>query len=132
MVARLQAKASQIGNILTSLEKKYDRELRHELTQAENDSADAGPIKKSLSSELGRSKHDHGPPHKKRYSMKIDPIPPFNPEKKKLTKTPEGTSTDTNEGSEIENVTKQKEEETVKEEEHEKQEAELKEKPPKE
>uniref|UniRef100_A0A336MR17 CSON004557 protein n=1 Tax=Culicoides sonorensis TaxID=179676 RepID=A0A336MR17_CULSO len=100
MVARLQAKASQIGNILTSLEKKYDKELRQESLDTDNPD---GPIKKSLSSgeQLGRSKHDHGPPHKKRYSMKIDPIPPFNPEKKKLAKTPEGTSTE--EKSEIEN-----------------------------
>lgn len=129
MVARLQAKASQIGNILTSLEKKYDRELKHELSQGETD-PDTGPIKKSLSSELGRSKHDHGPPHKKRYSMKIDPIPPFNPEKKKLAKTPEGTSTDdaNEQDQEQENAT----EETKPVDAPEKQEAELKEKPPKE
>lgn len=129
MVARLQAKASQIGNILTSLEKKYDRELKHELSQAATDTADTGPIKKSLSSELGRSKHDHGPPYKKRYSMKIDAIPPFNPEKKKLAKTPEGTSTDADEKEpDHENPT----DETKTVDEPEKQEAELKEKPPKE
>lgn len=130
MVARLQAKASQIGNILTSLEKKYDKELKHELSHAETNAVEPGPIKKSMSSELGRSKHDHGPPHKKRYSMKIDPIPPFNPEKKKLTKTPEeGTRTDdTIDRNEEEIVT----DETKSGDEVEKQEAELKEKPPKE
>lgn len=124
MVSRLQAKASQIGNILTSLEKKYDKELKNELSQAETNALESGSIKKSMSSELGRTKHDHGPPHKKRYSMKIDPIPPFNPEKKKLAKTPEGISTDeSNDQNEQESVT----EETKCEEE-----AELKEKPPKE
>lgn len=124
MVSRLQAKASQIGNILTSLEKKYDKELKNELSQAETNAFESGLIKKSMSSELGRTKHDHGPPHKKRYSMKIDPIPPFNPEKKKLAKTPEGISTDeSNDQNEQESVT----EGTKCEEE-----AELKEKPPKE
>lgn len=127
MVARLQAKASQIGNILTSLEKKYDKELKHELAHTTTENAELGPIKKSMSSELQRAKHDNGPPHKKRYSMKIDPIPPFNPEKKKLTKTPEGTENDDPE------ITEQKqEEETRNEQVQEKKEEELKEKPPKE
>lgn len=87
MVARLQAKASQIGNILTSLEKKYEKGMMNQAIREEND-GEAGEMKKShsSSSHLGRS--DSNSAQRKRLSMRIDPIPPFNPNKQKKSKTP--------------------------------------------
>jgi RUN and FYVE domain-containing protein 1/2 len=60
MVSRLQAKASHIGKILTSLEKRYDDNDKKE------NAGTTGGMKKSAS---------------KRSHLRIDPIPPFNANK---------------------------------------------------
>ncbi|XP_055695802.1 protein RUFY3-like isoform X4 [Lutzomyia longipalpis] len=61
MVSRLQAKASQIGKILTTLEKKYE-------------GAD------SLESPMATTPSTGIPPVKRPY-LRVDPIPPFNANK---------------------------------------------------
>lgn len=63
MVERLQAKASSIGRILTSLEKKYNSTHGEETE-----------IKKSPS---GQQLGHHQPPNKRAH-LKIQQIPPFN------------------------------------------------------
>lgn len=75
MVARLQAKASQIGNILTSLEKKYERTYAAGSIPEEGESGEK--LKKSNSASLIQ-----GPPTKKKFNL-IQPIPPFNPNKQR-------------------------------------------------
>lgn len=69
MVTRLQVKASQIGKILSNLEKKYD-------------DADEEKMKKSSSGNLG----NQPPPNKIVKVVKIQSIPPFN--KNKIRKSP--------------------------------------------
>lgn len=76
MVERLQAKASSIGRILTSLEKKY--------TSTHGDESD---IKKSPSNQLFSY---HQPP--KRAHVRIQQIPPFNANK--IRKSPSSESAD--------------------------------------
>lgn len=76
MVSRLQAKASQIGSILTSLEKKYDKTC---LSTHNEEEGETDKLKKSSSTSQIVGERNDG--HKKRYSMRIDPIPPFNPNK---------------------------------------------------
>lgn len=68
MVERLQAKASSIGRILTSLEKKYTS------THGE----DSSDLKKSPSGQL--FSYHHQPPNKRAH-LKIQQIPPFNANK---------------------------------------------------
>lgn len=63
MVERLQAKASSIGRILTSLEKKY--------TSTHGEESE---IKKSPSGQL----LSHQQPPNKRAHLRIQQIPPFN------------------------------------------------------
>ena len=68
-MTRLQVKASAIGKILSSLEKKYDANSLHEMQP------DAEFMKKSTSANLGHSKQR---PHIK---VSIQSIPPFNANK---------------------------------------------------
>lgn len=68
MVERLQAKASSIGRILTSLEKKYTS------THGE----DSSDIKKSPSGQL--FSYNNQPPNKRAH-LRIQQIPPFNANK---------------------------------------------------
>jgi hypothetical protein len=74
MVERLQEKASSIGRILTSLEKRYTDSHR-----------DDPNIKKSPS---GQQLGSHQPPSKKAH-LKIQQIPPFNANK--IRKSPSAT-----------------------------------------
>lgn len=96
MVSRLQAKASQIGNILSSLERKYDKGYmgNHDGTIREEE-GETDKLKKSNSaSQIVGDRGEGG--HKKRYSMRIDPIPPFNPNKQRkseATASPQTTET---------------------------------------
>ena len=90
MVARLQTKASQIGNILQSLEKKYESQMDHQHTGGGRSSTDsAAAVCKSPGTrrqqnlqkfEAFSKKHkfDVGPPMKRQH-LKIDAFPPFNP-----------------------------------------------------
>lgn len=97
MVSRLQLKASQIGNILTSLEKKYDKNFlgNNEGTIREEDGETEKLKKSSSTSQIVGGRGDGG--HKKRYSMRIDPIPPFNPNKqRKSDATPSPQMNDSN------------------------------------
>lgn len=66
MVERLQAKASSIGRILTSLEKKYNSTHGDE----------SSDMKKSPSGHL----FSHQPPNKRAH-LRIQQIPPFNANK---------------------------------------------------
>jgi len=79
MVSRLQIKASQIGHILTTLERKYHDTAPGGGSSTIHEEECDGPLKKSSSATILRTEGQ--PPQKKRYSMKIDPIPPFNPDK---------------------------------------------------
>lgn len=82
MVSRLQLKASQIGNILTSLEKKYGQANSNTIRE-ENE---GGPDMKKSNSTSQILHNDHiNSMAQKRFSMKIDPIPPFNPNKQRKT-----------------------------------------------
>lgn len=80
MVARLQTKASQIGNILQSLEKKYEQQQ----IQSSSSSADKSPSTRrqqnlqKFEALTKKHKQDIGPPMK-RLHLKMDAIPPFNP-----------------------------------------------------
>jgi len=88
MVARLQAKASQIGKILTTLEKKYDTSLESSDINTTPTSGTTNDNKKLSSGGTGtqsltannKLRHDLGPPVKKPH-LKVDPIPPFNANK---------------------------------------------------
>lgn len=71
MVSRLQAKASQIGNILTSLEKKYDMSKLEEQESKGSSSSHAKKSNKDGPQSSG------GPPIKKPH-LKFQ-IPPYNP-----------------------------------------------------
>ncbi|XP_034663287.1 protein RUFY3 isoform X7 [Drosophila subobscura] len=96
MVSRLQTKASQIGNILQSLEKKYESKLND---QHGGGGAFGGAFGGGGGSGVERSpttrrqqnlekfealtkkhKHDAGPPMK-RMHLKMDAFPPFDPNK---------------------------------------------------
>ena len=82
MVARLQTKASQIGNILQSLEKKYESQMdqQHTATDALPKSPGTRRQQNLQKFEAFSKKHkfDVGPPMKR--SHKTDPaFPPFNP-----------------------------------------------------
>ncbi|XP_013107059.2 protein RUFY3 isoform X6 [Stomoxys calcitrans] len=91
MVARLQTKASQIGNILQSLEKKYENKL----DQPPVTSADKSPNTRrqqnlqKFEAMTKKHKQDIGPPMK-RLHLKMDNIPPFNPNN--YRKSPSATS----------------------------------------
>uniref|UniRef100_A0A1A9V3E8 RUN domain-containing protein n=1 Tax=Glossina austeni TaxID=7395 RepID=A0A1A9V3E8_GLOAU len=98
MVARLQNKASQIGNILQSLEKKYETKAELKLHQQHHQSwptagggggGEGGMAEKSPGTRrqqnlqkfealTKKNKQDIGPPMK-RLHLKVDAIPPFNP-----------------------------------------------------
>lgn len=86
MVSRLQTKASQIGNILQSLEKKYESKLgdQHQVSGNFSAGGDRSPNTRRLQNlqkfEALTKKHkqDTGPPMK-RLHLKMDGIPPFNP-----------------------------------------------------
>ncbi|XP_065371418.1 uncharacterized protein LOC135963482 isoform X3 [Calliphora vicina] len=79
MVSRLQTKASQIGNILQSLEKKYEQQ--HSSGSSLADRSPSTRRQQNLQKfEALTKKHkqDIGPPMK-RLHLKMDGIPPFNP-----------------------------------------------------
>ncbi|XP_032597532.1 protein RUFY3 isoform X3 [Drosophila grimshawi] len=89
MVSRLQTKASQIGNILQSLEKKYDNKLHEHHQQHAQMSGGGGGGDRSPNTRrqqnlqkfeamTKKQKQDTGPPMK-RLHLKMDGIPPFNP-----------------------------------------------------
>ncbi|EDV53442.1 uncharacterized protein Dere_GG12130, isoform A [Drosophila erecta] len=97
MVSRLQTKASQIGNILQSLEKKYESKLidqqHHGPGSGSGSGAGNGAIGGDRSPNTRRQqnlekfealtkkhKQDAGPPMK-RMHLKMDAFPPFNPSK---------------------------------------------------
>lgn len=99
MVARLQNKASQIGNILQSLEKKYESKMDTSM-MGSSSSATGNPAEKSPTSRRQQNlqifealtkkhKQDIGPPMK-RLHLKMDGIPPFNPNN--YRKSPSATS----------------------------------------
>lgn len=69
IVTRLQVKASAIGKILSSLEKKYDANSLHEMQP------DAEYMKKSPSANLGH------PKQRLHMKVSIQSIPPFNASK---------------------------------------------------
>lgn len=85
MVSRLQTKASQIGDILQTLERKYEsscvdpdllQDALHPLTEAEKSRV---KIQKNLKKfdELSR-RHPPGPPMKRAH-LKVDPLLPPKP-----------------------------------------------------
>lgn len=86
MVSRLQTKASQIGNILQSLEKKYESKLveQQQVTAASACGGDRSPNTRrqqnlqKFEALTKKHKQDTGPPMK-RLHLKMDGIPPFNP-----------------------------------------------------
>ncbi|XP_036323856.1 protein RUFY3 isoform X3 [Rhagoletis pomonella] len=87
MVSRLQTKASQIGNILQSLEKKYESKLEQQQQQQQIASQPGGEKSPSTRRQQNLQKfealtkkhrQDIGPPVK-RLHLKVDAIPPFNP-----------------------------------------------------
>ncbi|XP_030369974.1 protein RUFY3 isoform X2 [Scaptodrosophila lebanonensis] len=91
MVSRLQTKASQIGNILQSLEKKYESKLVEQQQVSAGVGAGFGANGGDRSPNTRRQqnlqkfealtkkhKQDIGPPMK-RLHLKMDGIPPFNP-----------------------------------------------------
>ncbi|XP_034113469.1 RUN and FYVE domain-containing protein 2 isoform X3 [Drosophila albomicans] len=90
MVSRLQTKASQIGNILQSLEKKYESKLvEQQQVSAGCSSSSSGGVDRSPNTRRQQNlqkfealtkkhKQDTGPPMK-RLHLKMDGIPPFNP-----------------------------------------------------
>ncbi|XP_033163428.1 protein RUFY3 isoform X6 [Drosophila mauritiana] len=97
MVSRLQTKASQIGNILQSLEKKYESKLidqqHHGPGSGSGSGAGNGAIGGDRSPNTRRQqnlekfealtkkhKQDTGPPMK-RMHLKMDAFPPFDPSK---------------------------------------------------
>ncbi|KRK04327.1 RUN and FYVE domain-containing protein 1 isoform X3 [Drosophila yakuba] len=97
MVSRLQTKASQIGNILQSLEKKYESKLidqqHHGPGSGSGSGAGNGAIGGDRSPNTRRQqnlekfealtkkhKQDAGPPMK-RMHLKMDAFPPFDPSK---------------------------------------------------
>uniref|UniRef100_A0A1A9W7Y9 RUN domain-containing protein n=1 Tax=Glossina brevipalpis TaxID=37001 RepID=A0A1A9W7Y9_9MUSC len=112
MVARLQNKASQIGNILQSLEKKYETKAELKLQQHHQSWPTTGVISggggggevgmgekspgtrrqqnlQKFEALTKKHKQDIGPPMK-RLHLKVDAIPPFNPNtyrKSPLTQT---------------------------------------------
>lgn len=85
MVSRLQTKASQIGNILASLEKRYDKNIFNNQGNGPiAEECEGGSDKLKKSSSASQILPDRGTDsHKKRFSMRIDPIPPFNPNKQR-------------------------------------------------
>lgn len=95
MVSRLQTKASQIGNILQSLEKKYENKMDQHQSQPIMSSADRSPNTRrqqnlqKFEAMTKKQKHDIGPPMK-RLHLKMDAIPPFNPNN--YRKSPSATS----------------------------------------
>lgn len=92
MVSRLQVKASQIGKILTTLEKKYDTKLDDSEGISTPGSAVSGSLDIGSSGSLSRKpKSDAiGPPYKKPH-LKFE-IPPFNPNKIRKSSLGETTS----------------------------------------
>ncbi|XP_018784686.1 PREDICTED: protein RUFY3 isoform X6 [Bactrocera latifrons] len=84
MVSRLQTKASQIGNILQSLERKYESKLEQQQQLTGQPIGDKSPSSRRQQNlqkfEALTKKHrqDIGPPVK-RLHLKVDAIPPFNP-----------------------------------------------------
>nr|XP_036675348.1 protein RUFY3 isoform X3 [Drosophila suzukii] len=96
MVSRLQTKASQIGNILQSLEKKYESKLvdQHHYGSGSGSGAGAGggSIGGDRSPNTRRQqnlekfealtkKHKQDGPPMKRMHLKMDAFPPFDPSK---------------------------------------------------
>lgn len=84
MVSRLQTKASQIGNILQSLEKKYESKLVDQQQVSAGCGGDRSPNTRrqqnlqKFEALTKKHKQDTGPPMK-RLHLKMDGIPPFNP-----------------------------------------------------
>lgn len=85
MVSRLQTKASQIGNILQSLEKKYESKLvEQQQVTASACGGDRSPNTRrqqnlqKFEALTKKHKQDTGPPMK-RLHLKMEGIPPFNP-----------------------------------------------------
>ncbi|XP_017967305.1 protein RUFY3 isoform X3 [Drosophila navojoa] len=84
MVSRLQTKASQIGNILQSLEKKYESKLVDQQQVSASCGGDRSPNTRrqqnlqKFEALTKKHKQDTGPPMK-RLHLKMDGIPPFNP-----------------------------------------------------
>lgn len=90
MVSRLQTKASQIGNILQSLEKKYESKLveQQQVTGTAGGGGAGGGDRspntrrqqnlQKFEALTKKHKQDTGPPMK-RMHLKMDGIPPFNP-----------------------------------------------------
>lgn len=82
MVSRLQTKASQIGNILQSLEKKYEsKDKQHSSCISDKSPGTRRQLNLQKFDAISRMrKSESGPPMKKLY-LKVDSIPPFNPSK---------------------------------------------------
>ncbi|KRF78633.1 protein RUFY3 isoform X5 [Drosophila virilis] len=84
MVSRLQTKASQIGNILQSLEKKYESKLVEQQQVSAGCGGDRSPNTRrqqnlqKFEALTKKHKQDTGPPMK-RLHLKMEGIPPFNP-----------------------------------------------------
>ncbi|ALC47169.1 CG31064 [Drosophila busckii] len=79
MVSRLQTKASQIGNILQSLEKKYESKLNdQQQVSAASPTTRRQQNLQKFEALTKKHKQDTGPPMK-RMHLKMDGIPPFNP-----------------------------------------------------
>lgn len=78
MVARLQTKASQIGNMLQSLEKKYEQQQQNQPSADKSPSTRRQQNLQKFEALTKKHKQDIGPPMK-RLHLKMDGIPPFNP-----------------------------------------------------
>lgn len=95
MVSRLQTKASQIGNILQSLEKKYESKLVDQQQVSAGCGGDRSPNTRrqqnlqKFEALTKKHKQDAGPPMK-RLHLKMDGIPPFNPNN--YRKSPSGAA----------------------------------------
>ncbi|KRG02014.1 protein RUFY3 isoform X3 [Drosophila mojavensis] len=95
MVSRLQTKASQIGNILQSLEKKYESKLVDQQQVSASCGGDRSPNTRrqqnlqKFEALTKKHKQDTGPPLK-RLHLKMDGIPPFNPNN--YRKSPAGSA----------------------------------------
>lgn len=105
MVSRLQTKASQIGQILQTLEKKYDSKIdQHDLikevlVKEKSNSSNHRRIQtNSHHQKLDKKPKGDGPPLKKLH-LKVDPIPPFNANKVRKSPSISATTNDGNASS---------------------------------
>lgn len=115
MVSRLQTKASQIGNILQSLEKKYESKLIDQQHHGPGSGSGTGAGTGAGNGAIGgdrspntrrqqnlekfealtkKHKQDAGPPMK-RMPLKMDAFPPFDPSKyRKSPRQPDAPNTE--------------------------------------